>query len=441
FPVQECEVRICDEAGKPTAAGSIGLLHIRGRNVTSGYYKRPDVNKQTITPEGWLNTGDLGFLLEGRLYVTGRMKDVIFVNGQNVYPHDLEALISSLKGAEIGKTAIAAVQDDMTKRDAMAVFIQHRGKISGFVPLMTEVKKRLNGSAGLDVAFVVPVRRIPKTTSGKIQRYVLAEALRAGEFAEALAELKELEAATTLELYDAEGGDVFRGDASLEPLTEAEERIVSVWREVLKKDAIGRNDSFLEQGGNSLKAADAAARLQEAFGARLTLTELFLHDTVSSLAVLLEQRAQESMGTATGAPPPVVKAEERTVYPATSAQKRLFILEQLNPGLLNYHLPFAVQVKGPLDIERFRAAWRALIERHPALRSSFYMEEGHVMQRIEQAIELPLAVVDGSSWSAHDLALRQRSFLQPFPLEKGPLLRMELVRLEHESSVLLLDMH
>lgn len=441
FPVQECEVRICDEAGKPTAAGSIGLLHIRGRNVTSGYYKRHDVNKQTITPEGWLNTGDLGFLLEGRLYVTGRMKDVIFVNGQNVYPHDLEALISSLKGAEIGKTAIAAVQDDMTKRDAMAVFIQHRGKISGFVPLMTEVKKRLNGSAGLDVAFVVPVRRIPKTTSGKIQRYVLAEALRAGEFAEALAELKELEAATTLELYDAEGGDVLRGDASLEPATEAEERIVSVWREVLKKDAIGRNDSFLEQGGNSLKAADAAARLQEAFGARLTLTELFLHDTVSSLAVLLEQRAQESIGTATDAPPPVVKAEERTVYPATSAQKRLFILEQLNPGLLNYHLPFAVQVKGPLDIGRFRAAWRALIERHPALRTSFYMEEGHVMQRIEQAIELPLAVVDGSSWSAHDLALRQRSFLQPFPLEKGPLLRMELVRLEHESSVLLLDMH
>ncbi|MFS0838681.1 amino acid adenylation domain-containing protein [Paenibacillus sp. 1P03SA] len=441
FPVQECEVRICDEGGNPTAAGSVGLIHIRGRNVTSGYYKRPDVNKQTISPDGWLNTGDLGFLLEGRLYVTGRMKDVIFVNGQNVYPHDLEALISGLKGAEIGKTAIAAVQDATTKRDAIAVFIQHRGKTGGFVPLMAEVKKLLNGSAGLDVSFVVPVRRIPKTTSGKIQRYVLAEALREGEFDQSLAELTELEAAAALERCDAEEGDALRGDVGLKPVTETEQRIISIWREVLKKDYIGRNDGFLEQGGNSLKAAYAAARLQETFGVELTLTELFLHETVSSLAALLKQKMQEGEGTAGAIPPPVAKAEERTVYPATSAQKRLFILEELNPGLLNYHLPFAVRVQGPIDIERFRAAWRALIERHPALRTSFYMEDGHVMQRIGKETEPPLAVVDGRGWPESALALRQRSFLQPFRLDQAPLLRMELVQLGHESSVLLLDMH
>lgn len=441
FPVQECEVRICDEVGNPSAPGSIGLIHIRGLNVTSGYYKRPDVNKLTISPDGWLNTGDLGFLLEGRLYVTGRMKDVIFVNGQNVYPHDLEALISGLKGSEIGKTAIAAVQDATTKRDAIAVFIQHRGKPGGFVPLMTEVKKLLNGSAGLDVAYVVPVRRIPKTTSGKIQRYVLAEALGEGEFTEVLDELGKLEAAQALKQYDAKGRDALRGDVGLELATETEQQIMHIWREVLKKDCIGPQDSFLEQGGNSLKAVYAAAKLQEVFEVELTLTELFLHDTVSSLAALLEQKAQKSEGTAAVIAPSVTKVEERKVYPATSAQKRLFILEELNPGLLNYHLPFAIQVKGSLDIERFRTAWRALIQRHPTLRTSFYMEEGHVMQCIEQAVELPLSVVDGSGWSASELDLHQRSFLQPFRLEQAPLLRMELVRLEPESSVLLLDMH
>ncbi|GAF07270.1 non-ribosomal peptide synthetase [Paenibacillus pini] len=439
LPVQDCEVRICDEAENPSAAGSVGLIHIRGRNVTSGYYKRPDVNKEIISSDGWLNTGDLGFLLEGRLYVTGRMKDVIFVNGQNVYPHDLEALISGLKGAEIGKTAIAAVQDATTKRDAIAVFIQYRGKTSGFIPLMSEVKKLLNGSAGLDVAFVVPLRRIPKTTSGKIQRYILAEALREGEFVETLAELSELETAATLKRCNAEGNNALSGDIDLEPATETEQRIISIWREVLKKDYIGRKEGFLEQGGNSLKAAYAAARLQETFGVELTLTELFLHDTVSSLTALLEQKAQEGEGAA-AAPPRVTKAEEQTVYPATSAQKRLFFLEELNPGLLNYHLPFAVQVNGPIDIERFRAAWQALIERHPALRTSFFMEENNVMQRIEKGIEPPLVVVDGSGWSMTTLALRQRSFLQPFRLGQAPLLRMELVRM-NESSMLLLDMH
>ncbi|MGG3280960.1 amino acid adenylation domain-containing protein [Paenibacillus solani] len=441
FPVQECEVRICDEAGNASAIGSVGLIHIKGRNVTRGYYKRDDVNKQTISPDGWLNTGDLGFLLEGRLFVTGRMKDVIFVNGQNVYPHDLEALISGLKGAEIGKTAIAAVQDTESKRDAIAVFIQHRGKTDKFVPLMFEVKKLLNGAAGLDIGFVVPIRRIPKTTSGKIQRYVLAEALREGEYAEVLAELAELETAAALELRDAESDDALSGDIDLELATEVEQRIISIWREILKKDYINRKDSFLEQGGNSLKAAYAATRLQEAFGAELTLTELFVHDTVCSLARLLKDKMQKGEGNAFAVAPPVVKAEERTIYPATAAQKRLFILEELNPGLLAYHLPFAIQVEGPIDIERFRAAWRALIDRHPALRTSFYMEDGNVMQRIEQVGEPPLAVLDGSGWLASDLALRKRSFLQPFRLDQAPLLRMELVSLGCESRVLLLDMH
>ncbi|KOR90717.1 gramicidin biosynthesis protein [Paenibacillus solani] len=441
FPVQECEVRVCDEAGNPSAAGSVGLIHIKGRNVTGGYYKRHDVNKVMISPDGWLNTGDLGFLLEGRLYVTGRMKDVIFVNGQNVYPHDLEALISGLKGAEIGKTAIAAVQDTESKRDAIAVFIQHRGKPDKFVPLMVEVKKLLNGAAGLDVAFVVPVRRIPKTTSGKIQRYILAEALREGEYAEVLAELAELETAAALELREAERDAALSRDVDLEPATEMEQRIISIWREVLKKDYINRKDSFLEQGGNSLKAAYAATKLQEAFGVEVTLTELFMHDSASSLATLLEDKMQKGERNTSVVAPPVAKAEERMIYPATSAQKRLFILEEMNPGLLAYHLPFAVQVKGLLDIERFRAAWRALIERHPALRTSFYMDDGKVMQRIEKVGEPPLAVVDGSGWPASELALRQRSFLQPFRLDQAPLLRMELVRLGRDSSVLLLDMH
>ncbi|RJE90836.1 amino acid adenylation domain-containing protein [Paenibacillus sp. 1011MAR3C5] len=441
-PVQECEVRICKESGEPSEAGNVGLIHIRGRNVTPGYYKRPDVNEQIITPEGWLNTGDLGFMLNGRLYVTGRMKDVIFVNGQNVYPHDLEALISVLKGAEIGKTAITAVQDEMTKRDAIAVFIQYRGKMSGFLPLITGVKKLLNGSAGLEVAFVVPIRRIPKTTSGKIQRYVLAEALREGAFAEALAEISEFEAAAALEMQQvSEEGAGIRGNADMELVTETQQQVMSIWREVLKKESIGRLDRFLEQGGNSLKAAYAAAKLQEQFGVELTLTELFFHDSVEKLAALLDQKTRQHGDANRATALPLTKAKERAYYPATSAQKRLFILEELNPGLLNYHLPFAIGVMGQLDIERFREAWKALMRRHPALRTSFFMEEDNVMQRIDEEVELPLVIVDGSDWSESELSVRQRDFLKPYHLEQAPLFRLELILRERESGVLLLDMH
>ncbi|MFF2886826.1 amino acid adenylation domain-containing protein [Paenibacillus sp. NPDC057967] len=439
-PVQECEVRICTETGELSEAGSVGLIHIRGRNVTAGYYKRPDVNEQIISPEGWLNTGDLGFMLNGRLYVTGRMKDVIFVNGQNVYPHDLEALISVLKGAEIGKTAITAVQDETTKRDAIAVFVQYRGKTSGFLPLLADVRKLLNRAAGLEVAFVVPIRRIPKTTSGKIQRYVLAEALQEGAFAEVLSEIAEFEAAAALEMTQASGEGTSL-DSRLEPVTETEQQVMSIWREVLGKDYISRTDSFLEQGGNSLKAAYAAANLQEQFGVELTLTELFLHDSVEALAALLDQRTKERGAAGKAVTLPLTKAAERAYYPATSAQKRLYILEELNPGLLNYHLPFAIEVSGPMDIDRFGDAWRALIRRHPALRTSFFMEEDTVMQRIEEEVCLPLTMVDGRGWSESELAARRRDFLKPYHLEQAPLFRMELLQREGESSLLLLDMH
>lgn len=437
-PVQECEVRICSESGEPAEAGSVGLIHIRGRNVTAGYYKRPDVNEQIITPDGWLNTGDLGFMLNGRLYVTGRMKDVIFVNGQNVYPHDLETLISVLKGAEIGKTAITAVQDETTKRDAIAVFIQYRGKMNAFLPLMADVRRLLSRSAGLEAAYVVPIRRIPKTTSGKIQRFVLAEALKEGAYAEALAEIAEFEAAAALELQQAPN---LREELELEPVSETERQVMSIWREVLSKEYISRKDGFLEQGGNSLKAAYAAASLQELFGVEITLTELFLHDSVEALAILLDERLKQRGDASMAAPQPLTKAAERPYYPATSAQKRLFILEELNPGLLNYHLPFAIKVNGPLGMERFSDAWRALLRRHSALRTSFFMEEDAVMQRIEEDVPLPLAMIDGSDWSDSDMAERKRSFLKPYRLEQAPLFRMELVQRGEESYVLLLDMH
>ncbi|MBP2000051.1 surfactin family lipopeptide synthetase A/fengycin family lipopeptide synthetase D [Paenibacillus shirakamiensis] len=440
FPVEECEVRICDEEGNLLPTDTVGLIQIKGQNVTKGYYKRPDVNKQLISPEGWLHTGDLGFMLEGRLYVTGRMKDVIFINGQNVYPHDLEALISQVQGAEMGKTAITAIQNTITKQDAIAVFIQHRGKTSGFVPLMIEVKKILNKSAGLDVAFVVPVRRIPKTTSGKIQRYVLAEALHEGDFLVTLSELAGLESAATTEWIPAESTDVLQLEQKAEPASEIEQQIISIWREVLKKEHIGRNDGFLEQGGNSLKAAYAVARLQETLGMELTLTELFLHETVSSLAEFIVDSMQKGKSN-DATPPPVVKVEERVKYPASSAQMQLFLLEELNPGLLSYHLPFVIEMKGPLDLERFREAWEALIKRHPALRTSFFMEEDQVVQCIEEHVEMPLILIDGREWRDSEFESHERNFLRSFSLNEAPLLRMELVRKDQEAHVLLLDIH
>ncbi|MNI57633.1 putative ligase [compost metagenome] len=93
MPVDDCQVRICDDNGKLLPERTVGEIQIKGPNVTGGYYNDPSSTEKAISKEGWLKTGDLGFMRNGRLVVTGRKKDILFVNGQNVYPHDLEQMI------------------------------------------------------------------------------------------------------------------------------------------------------------------------------------------------------------------------------------------------------------------------------------------------------------------------------------------------------------
>jgi len=429
FPVLDCNVRVCNEKGKEVSDGNVGLVHIKGSNVTKGYFNRQDVNEVTISLDGWLNTGDLGFMRDGRLYVTGRMKDIIFVNGQNVYPHDLEALVSEVNGAEIGKVAICAVQDDVSKQDEIAVFVQYRGKMGGFMPLRDQIQRLLNRRTGFQVKLIIPVRRIPKTTSGKIQRYVLAYSMRCGEFATVLAELYLLE--KNLEIVPTE-------EIIVPPSTDSEHQILSIWQRVLKRDRIGIDSHFLEHGGNSLRATYVAAQLQETFGIDISLGELFQHHTVRSLAAFIDDMKGNVRSNAQGR---IEKAESRDWYPASSAQRRLYILEEMNPGLLNYHLPQSITIDGKLDLDRFQQAWRLLVGRHTGLRTSFVMEDDRVVQRIATDVEVPIAYVDGRGWLDSGIQCRMKSFLQPYSLDKAPLFRIELIMLEDERHLMLFDMH
>jgi len=98
YPVDDCYVRICDEAGHILDDNVIGHIQIKGKNVTCGYYNNTEATEKTIASDGWLSTGDLGFMRNGRLVVTGRAKDIIFVNGLNYYPHDIERAAEDVEG-------------------------------------------------------------------------------------------------------------------------------------------------------------------------------------------------------------------------------------------------------------------------------------------------------------------------------------------------------
>ena len=192
-PIPYSRVRIADDADRELPENHIGHILIAGDNVTKGYYENPDANAKGFT-DGWLRTGDLGMLKGGKLYITGRAKEIIFVNGQNYYPHDIESIAIRAEGLELGKVVAAGVRAKGASTDDLILFVLHRMDMKEFLPLATQVARLVNEHTGLEVAHVVPVKRVPKTTSGKIQRHLLEEDYVNGVYAAELAELAALRA-------------------------------------------------------------------------------------------------------------------------------------------------------------------------------------------------------------------------------------------------------
>jgi acyl-CoA synthetase (AMP-forming)/AMP-acid ligase II len=268
-----CELRIAGDDDVALGDGHVGHIHIRGANVTGGYFEDPAVNAATFTADGWLRTGDLGVIHAGETYITGRAKEILFVNGQNYYPHDLESVAQRAPGMELGKVVAAGVRPPGAETDQLVVFALHRGEMGEFLPVATEITRLLNEHTGLEVSEVVPVKRIPKTTSGKIQRHLLEEQFVSGEFAAELAELKALRAA--------------RHAAEPHSANEIETQLLKMCNAALPGKDVGPRDNLFEIGASSLKLIEIHEQIDAEYPGLLDLTELFDHPTVAELAAHL----------------------------------------------------------------------------------------------------------------------------------------------------------
>jgi len=276
--IPHCELRLTDDDDREIADGYVGHVQIRGLNVTAGYFEAPDINARSFTEDGWLRTGDLALRLKGELYITGRAKDIIFVNGQNYYPHDLETIAQRASGLDLNKLAASAVRRSHAESEEIAIFVLHRGSAQEFLPTALEVTRLVNERTGLDVRYVVPVKRIPKTTSGKLQRHLLAQAFADGEFDGELAELDRLRAAAS------DSGDL-AGVGS-----RVRERLKAICDAALSDRRVDVDDNLFEIGVSSLKLIEIHEQIDREFPGQVDLTELFDHPTIADLARHLEQK-------------------------------------------------------------------------------------------------------------------------------------------------------
>ena len=277
-----CELRIAGNDDAALEDGRIGHIHIRGGNVTAGYFEEPEANAATFTADGWLKTGDLGLILDGETYITGRAKEILFVNGQNYYPHDLESVAQRAQGMELGKVVVAGVRPPGAETDQLVVFLLHRGDAAEFVPLAAEVTQLINEHTGLEVADVVPVKRIPKTTSGKIQRHLLEQNYIDGEFTADLAEIAQLRSA--------------QASAATQSTDVIEARLLQICNSVLTNRPVAASDNLFEIGASSLKLIEIHEQIDKDYPGVLDLTELFDHPTIAELSTHLTRKLAEAAG-------------------------------------------------------------------------------------------------------------------------------------------------
>jgi acyl-CoA synthetase (AMP-forming)/AMP-acid ligase II/NADP-dependent 3-hydroxy acid dehydrogenase YdfG len=194
-PIPGFSIRIVDDKEQPIAEGTTGSLQVQGDQVTAGYYNRPDLNAESFTEDGWFRTGDLGFLLRGRLTITGRDKDVIVINSVNYPCHEIEGIVEEIDEIETSFTAACAVRDSDAKTDRLAIFFH---PVAGCETISAELIRTIRGAVsrrlGVSPDYLLPVEReaIPKTNIGKIQRPQLAKSFAQGDFADVLRRVEVL---------------------------------------------------------------------------------------------------------------------------------------------------------------------------------------------------------------------------------------------------------
>jgi acyl-CoA synthetase (AMP-forming)/AMP-acid ligase II/acyl carrier protein len=268
--VPNTRLRITDDARAPLPDEHVGRILIGGPSVTRGYFADAQETARIIDADGWVDTGDLGVIHEGSLYVTGRSKEIIFINGQNYYPYDLEAIATRAPGLDLNKVVATGVARPDTQGEELVVFVLHRGSMADFLATAAAVSRLINEHTGLEVAQVIPVKRIPKTTSGKVQRHLLAQSHQAGEFDAELAELQSLRTAG--------------GGAAAPRGSELETRLLAICETALPGKRIDVNDNLFELGASSLKLIEIHENIDREFPQMIDLTELFDHPTIAELA-------------------------------------------------------------------------------------------------------------------------------------------------------------
>ncbi|NNA89636.1 non-ribosomal peptide synthetase [Pseudomonas gessardii] len=414
------------------ADNCVGEIWATGPSIAHGYWRNPEATAKTFVQHAgrtWLRTGDLGFMRDGEVFITGRLKDLLIVRGHNLYPQDIEQTVErEVEVVRKGRVAAFAVNDQGLEGIGIAAEISR--SVQKILPPEALIKaiRQAVAEAYQEAPCVVVLLNpgaLPKTSSGKLQRSACRTRLADGSL-DSYAQFPE------------QGEQA--GEEGLQ--SALQQQIAAIWCEQLQVAQVAGDDHFFLLGGNSISATQVVARLRETLGLELNLRLLFEAPVLADFAASVGQLQQDG-GVAQGAISALSRQQE---MPQSLAQNRLWITWQLDPQSSAYTIPGALRLRGELDEDALHTSFAQLIQRHEALRTRFYERDGQGYQRVDAQRECAVQVIDlrdlpVAEREARAAQIREDEARTVFDLEQGPLLWVTLLRLDDEDHQLLVTLH
>jgi amino acid adenylation domain-containing protein len=449
-PVGDTQVAIVDPLTlrecPPDATGEIWLA---GKSVAKGYWRKPEDTSETfgarVAGSGagpYLRTGDLGFMQDGEVFVTGRLKDLIIIRGRNHYPQDIEGTVEKSHPAfRSGCGAAFSIERNGEEQLVVVQEMERRERSSDIEELAGVVRRAVSEHHDLQVHAVVLVRAgsIPKTTSGKIQRRACKAAFLAQQLAIVGTSILSAEKDDRSN-EDVRCEDVLAlADGEREPVVIAYLARLIAKRVRVPADRLDSEQPLTAFGLDSLTGAELAHEIERRFGISLPMASLLDGATIRHVARWL---LESIGGTAPSAQCSRREQPDGREYPLSRNQAALWFLHQLAPESSAANASLLLRMTGSVNAANLRQALQTVSDRHTSLRTTFSSNDGIPFQRVLPSLRVHLEETDASSWSCEDLREGCTKATEvPFDLTRGPLWRVCLFWRSTHDVILLLVAH
>ncbi|WP_340019605.1 amino acid adenylation domain-containing protein [Paenibacillus sp. FSL H3-0457] len=404
-PIRNVKVYICDKNFSLLPVGMIGELCIGGIGVSGGYNNNIDLSNTKFIDnpfelgEKMYRTGDFArWLPDGNIEYAGRMDDQIKIRGYRIELEEIENTLLRYEG--VNEAVVISKNNTGQEDQHLSAFIVTDQEVS--IKELREYLSRFLPDYMLP-SYFLELDHIPLTPNGKVNRKALSQ----------------------LNLHTPLNNE-YEG-----PENDIQFKLIDLWQEILGRDSIGIHDNFFELGGHSLKATTLMYKANKVFGVDIPLREIFNKQTIKALAHFIEIATTNVYAA-------IQPIENKAYYSLSSAQRRLFILNEMEEENTSYNSPFAVRVKGDLDERKLKEVVMTLAQRHEGLRSTFAFKDTEPVQIIHPHVDIEVQTFESHEEGIQDCI---DEFIQPFKLTEAPLFRLGLIRMDKHSSVLIFDIH